>query len=262
MRVVSLNTGRNESDFFGRVDAMARGLVPLNPDVVFLQEVLSVPEQGIDTSQELARRLGMHHEHQPQRLKRRTLYGDRVSSTSGLAVLTRAPARSSTAVALPTVPEDGERVSQVIRIDLANASLILVNVHLTYLPGAEGDRLRSEQIRLTIEQIQQGEPARTAILAGDFNAAPGDVVFDNLASDGRFDFGPGPLGDLPATYLGGLLRESRTGGLAIDHIAVYHPHQSPSLKIAARFLALAAPDAESGMLASDHAAVVVDLVEI
>lgn len=71
MRVVSLNTGRNESDFFGRVDAMARGLVSLNPDIVFLQEVLSVPGEGIDTSLELARRLGMCYEHQAQRLKPR-----------------------------------------------------------------------------------------------------------------------------------------------------------------------------------------------
>jgi endonuclease/exonuclease/phosphatase family metal-dependent hydrolase len=262
MRVVSLNTGRNESDFFRRMDAMARGLVSLNPDVVFLQEVLSVPGERIDASLEFARRLGMHHEHQAQRLKPRVLYGDRVSSTSGLTVLSRVPARSLSSVVLPTVPEDGERVSQVVSLDLQTPSLLLVNVHLTFLPGPEGDKLRMEQIRLTIDEAERGGPARTVIVAGDFNAAPGDAAFDSLASDRRFDFGPGPLDDLPPTYLGGLVRASRTGGLAIDHIAVYHPLGTPSLRIAGRFLALTEPDVNSGVMPSDHAAVVADLVEI
>lgn len=261
MRVVSLNTGRNESDFFGRVDAMARGLISLNPDVLFLQEVLSVPGEAIDTALALASRLGMHYEHQPQRLKRRLLYASRVSSTSGLAVLTRMPARSFTSVELPTLPEDGERFSQVVSLDLP-LPLLLVNVHLTFLPGAEGEQLRIKQMRLTIEQAEQGAPARTVIVAGDFNTAPGDAAFDSLASDKRFDLGPGSIGELPATYLGGLVQESRTGGLAIDHIAVYHPHGTPSLRIARRFLALTKPDAEGGMLPSDHAAVVADLVEV
>jgi len=264
MRVVSLNTGRNESDFFGRVDAMARGLISLNPDVVFLQEVLSVPGERIDASLEFARRLGMHHEHQAQRLKPRVLYGDRVSSTSGLTVLSRVPAQSLSSVVLPTVPEDGERVSQVVSLDFPTMPLLLVNVHLTFLPGPEGDKLRTEQIRLTIDEAERelGGPVRTVIVAGDFNAAPGDAAFDSLASDRRFDFGPDPLDDLPATYLGGLVQTSRTGRLAIDHIAVYHPLGTPSLRIARRFLALTEPDAESRMMPSDHAAVVADLVEI
>lgn len=176
-------------------------------------------------------------------------------------MLTRVPARSLTSVALPTLPEDGERVSQVVSLDLPTPSLLLINVHLTFLPGPEGDQLRIEQMRLTIEQAKLSGPARTAIVAGDFNMAPGDAAFDSLAHDRRFDFGPVPLGNLPATYLGGLLQESRIGG-AIDHIAVYHPHGTPSLRIAKRFLALTEPDAEGGLLASDHAAVVADLVEI
>ena len=149
----------------------------------------------------------------------------------------------------------------MVSLDHPTQPLLLVNVHLTYLPGPEGDRLRIEQIRRTIEWVELDEPARTAIVAGDFNTAPGDSAFDSMVNDGRFDFGPGPLADMPATYLGGLLDVSRSGGLAVDHIAIFHPHRTPSLKIARRFLALTEPDAEAGMLASDHAAVVADLVE-
>lgn len=260
MRVVSLNTGRNESDFFGRVDAMASGLGALGADIVFLQEVLSVPDEGIDTSLELARRLGMSHAHERQRLKPRRLYGKSVSSTSGLTVLTRRPARSSTAIVLPSVPEDGERLSQVVEFDSKVGPLLLVNVHLTFLPGTDAERLRLEQIRLTMAQLGAGAPARTAIIAGDFNTAPGDMAFDYIADDARFDFGPEPLGALPTTYLGGLHKTSHATGRAIDHIAVYHPDGVPSLRIATRFLALTEPDAGSGVLASDHAAVVADLV--
>jgi endonuclease/exonuclease/phosphatase family metal-dependent hydrolase len=260
VRVVSLNAGRNESDFFGRVDAMASGFDALGADIIFLQEVLSVPVEGIDTSLELARRLGMSHAHEPQRLKPRRLYGKSVSSTSGLTVLTRLPARSSTAIVLPSVPEDGERISQIVEVDTEIGPLLLVNVHLTFLPGADADRLRFEQMRLTLAQAGGGAPARTAIIAGDFNTAPGDTAFDHMANDGRFDFGPGPLDALPSTYLGGLLETSHASGRAIDHIAVYHPDGVPALRIATRFLALTEPDAKNGVLASDHAAVVADLV--
>ena len=262
MRAVSLNTGRNESRFFDRLDAMARGLGALDADIVFLQEVLAVPSEGIDTALELARRLGMSHVHQPQRLKPRLLNGKSVTSTSGLAVLTRLPARCSAAIVLPSVPEDGERTTQIVEIDTETGPLLLINVHLTFLPGDDAERLRLEQLQLTMAQGTARKQAQTAIIGGDFNSAPGDTAFESIAGDGRFDFGPEPLRTLPATHLGGLLETSHATGRAVDHIAVYHPDGAPTLRIATRFLALVEPDVERGVRASDHAAVVADLVHV
>jgi endonuclease/exonuclease/phosphatase family metal-dependent hydrolase len=260
MRVVSLNTGRNEHDFFGRVDAIAQGLEALNADIVFLQEVLVVPEEGIDTSRELSRRLSMHHVHQPQRFKPRALYGRSAPSTSGLSVLTRHPVRSIKAIRLPSVPEDGERLSQVVELESDVGPLLLVNVHLSFMTGDDAERLRLEQMRLTIDEAEAEGPARTAIIGGDFNTAPGDMAFDWMSENGRFDFGPGPLTALPPTYLGGLVTTSRALAQAIDHIAVYHPDGAPVLKVSRRFLALTEPNLKTGIMASDHAAVVADLV--
>lgn len=38
MRIVSLNTGRNEGNYADRLDVMAEGLRKANADIIFLQE--------------------------------------------------------------------------------------------------------------------------------------------------------------------------------------------------------------------------------
>ena len=122
MRIVTLNTWKNEGDYARRLGLMARGLQALGPDVVCLQECFAA--QGFDTACALGKALGLFVAAQPARSKIRPHAGRPTLSTSGLAILSR----SSPAAAQ--------------RLDLVTPAgdLRLLNLHLTHLRGPATDR--------------------------------------------------------------------------------------------------------------------------
>lgn len=241
MRIVSLNTWKNEGRYRRRLDLMAEGLGELAPDVVCLQECFRA--DGFDTARHLANALRMDAAVEPARHKFRNHEGRRIESTSGLAILRHEGTFASGRLDLPSDPADGERIGQWAD---AAPGLRVLNLHLTHLRGPEAARLRSAQLACAIRDARQ--PHAGLLVAGDLNAAAHAPELALIA--GALDPQASP------TLQGARAGESPMGAAAIDHLALVSPG---GWKIANRFRALDLPDAD-GWFASDHAAVVIDLV--
>jgi len=240
MRIVTLNTWKNEGEYVRRLDLMARGLAALAPDVVCLQECFA--GGGRDTAASLASALGLNCYARPSRAKPRRHEGAVVASTSGLAMLSRLPAIAEGARALASDPADGERIAQ--RLDLAaeGRRLRILNLHLTHLSGLDSAGLRARQLADALCWAG-GDLAAGLVVAGDLNAGAADPALAALKAQVGFE---------AATFLGP--RADRDGP-AIDHLVLQH---SGGWRVASRLRALDEVDPE-GWLPSDHAAVVVDL---
>ena len=172
LKLVTLNTWKGEGDYPARLSAMGDLLQNLDPDLVYLQEVLAVPGSDIDTAQTLATRLGLHAVSHAARRKTR-LIGDQMrESTSGLAVLSRFDVRAAESVSLPSDSADGERIAQIVECDTGVPDLpplVAVNLLLSHLRNARS--LRQMQFAAACKVFAAG-PASSAVIAGDFNDDP------------------------------------------------------------------------------------------
>jgi len=260
MRVVSMNTGRNEGDYHARMALIAEGLAALGPDIVLLQECFASADGEIDATREIAGRLGLASACGPARLKVRHIGDAPVLSTSGLSVLSRHPIVTTAVHDLPQSPRDGERKAQVVTVRAAGGLVRIVNLHLTHLTGTAGDALRQSQISTVLDVLSTGpESAVPALIGGDLNAEPDSVVIRQLYNDRRCDPDPRGSAALPATYLGGLVG-ARGPGKAIDYVVAFNPAgASGRIHLRAISVAMTGPDTKLGLLPSDHAAVVADV---
>ena len=243
MRIVTLNTWKNEGDYARRLDLMARGLAALSPDVVCLQECFA--GAGRDTAARLAIALGLNGYARPSRAKPRPHEGTLVACTSGLAILSREPAIAESTYTLTSHPADGERIAQ--RLDLAaeGRRLRILNLHLTHLRGPESAALRARQLAAALDWAAADQDVGL-VVAGDLNAAATAPELAALNAQVGFD---------AATFLGARAEARGLARPAIDHLVLQTPG---GWRIASRFRALDEVDPE-GWLPSDHAAVVVDL---
>jgi len=263
MRVVSLNTGRNEGDYHARMALIGNGLATLAPDIVLLQECFASADGEIDATREIATRLGLASAGCPARLKVRHIGDAPILSTSGLSVLSRHPIVATVVHDLPQSPRDGERKALVVTVRAAGRLLRIVNLHLTHLTGDEGDALRQGQIAAVLDALSVGpEAAVPALIGGDLNAEPGSDFIRWLYNDMRCD--PDPRGRAPrtATYLGGLVG-TRSPGKAIDYVVAFNPAGAPTrIGVRAITVAMAEADPGTGLMPSDHAAVVADVAHV
>lgn len=240
MRIITLNTWKNEGPYERRLDLMAEGLAALAPDVVCLQECFLA--KGFDTASHLAAALGLEVTAAPARRKLRRHRGGDLESASGLALLHRQPLQAVGQLSLPASPRDGERIAQWA--DLAT-DLRLVNLHLTHLRGDGASALRHAQLDHVLCTLRT---SGALLLAGDFNARSSAPELSALA--GSLDPAAAP------TLQGGRAEQARPDAPAVDHIALVAPK---GWRIVRRFRGLDRPDAD-GWLPSDHAAVVADLM--
>lgn len=193
MRIVTLNTSKNEGWYEHRISLMAEGLAAPRPDIVCLQEVFETA--GLDTAARLGRALGLHATVQLARRKLRRHQEREVDSRSGLAILSREP------------PWISARIAQWA---LFGPDLGVLNLHLTHLRGNEAAALRGRQLACALRQGAQADAALVA--AGDFNAP---ATAAELA----------PLADsldrcVPPTLQGERAGRTPSGGPAIDHLAL------------------------------------------
>ncbi|MFN3524306.1 MAG: endonuclease/exonuclease/phosphatase family protein [Phenylobacterium sp.] len=253
MRVVTLNTWKNEGEYDRRLGLMGQGLAMLSPDVVCLQECFAA--EGSDTAEHLGRMTRMQVLARPARAKLRRHGQAEVACTSGLASLTRRPAAAEAACALTSHPADGERIAQRLDVAGEGGALRIVNLHLTHLRGPEAAELRGRQLGEALDWARRDWSG--AILAvGDFNAP---LEAEELAQALRQCEPPDrPEADHPrrATLLGPSVGQAPAFARTIDHALLFAPKRS--WRVRRRFLALDRPDAQ-GWFPSDHAAVVVDL---
>lgn len=242
MRIVTLNTWKNEGDYDRRVGLIAEGLAALHADVICLQECFS--GGGVDTVASLARALGMSARAAPSRRKLRAHGSRRVMSTSGLAILTRGPVQRAELCALVSDPRDGQRIAQHIDVSTRDHPLRVLNLHLTHLRDARAAAIRAAQVSAALEWATAGWSGGL-VVAGDLNATAFDSELALLA-----------LRPAPGTYHGPRIGTARSEGLAIDHCILQCPGD---WRVQATQNALDRPDGE-GWFPSDHAAVVLDLV--
>jgi len=251
MRIVTINTGRNVGDYVPRIRLLARRLRDLAPDIVLAQEVFASEDGRYDTAADIAGALGLALATAPARRKPRSVDGTSLMSTSGLAVFSRLPIVSGEAVPLPTSDADGGRVVQIVRVRTGVRTLRLINLHLSFLGGAEGDAMRTRQWQAVEDRLT--EHNLPTLVAGDFNAAPTAPLMRMLMGDSRFDFGPG-IAASPSTSFGGLLPGAGAGEV-LDYVF----SADPAIRILSRDVALREIDPALATAPSDHAAVVVDV---
>jgi endonuclease/exonuclease/phosphatase family metal-dependent hydrolase len=243
MRVVTLNTWKNDGDYLRRLPLMRDGLAALGPDIVCLQECFV--GGGEDTAAWLAAELGLALHAAPARAKPRPHLGADVESTSGLAILTRFQGATSAVSPLVSHPADGERIAQRLDCAVDGWPLRILNLHLTHLRGDRGADLRAEQFVQALAWAEQGLEGGL-IVAGDLNARARDPALAPIASL------PGLAGP---TLIGPRGEDVRETDEAIDHCVLLRPG---AWRAAPPIRALDQADTE-GWHPSDHAAVVVDL---
>lgn len=144
------------------LDAVARVINRLKPDLVALQEVDNKTERakGLDLTFELSRRTGMEG-----------VFGQAMPYSGGgygEAVLTRLPILGARNHPLPYVGEAEPRAALEITVPLANGeSLRFVGTHLDHQEDPEN---RLMQARRLVELY--ADSTGPVILAGDLNATP------------------------------------------------------------------------------------------
>lgn len=238
MRIVTLNTWKNEGDYRRRLQLMGDGLLALAPDIVCLQECFAA--DGVDTAGRLASELGFVAHLAPSRRKVRTHQGRDLGSTSGLAILARAQGVADR-LDLATHPADGERIAQRLDVEFEGRPLRVLNLHLTHLRGAQA--LRAQQLAEALAWAGEGLTGGL-VVAGDLNAQAVDAALAPLR-----------LGPRPGTLQGARIGDGPVGLAAIDHCVLHWPGP---WREAADVRGLDTPDAE-GWYPSDHAAVGLDL---
>lgn len=88
-------------------------------------------------------------------------------------MISRWPLRSLARIQLPEDSRDGERIAQVVLCATPIGPSVLINTHLSHLPGA--DELRQAQLATIIEWLRE-QNIEQALLCGDFNADPRSPV--------------------------------------------------------------------------------------
>lgn len=238
MRVVTLNTWKNEGDYPRRLRLMRDGLAALEPDAVCLQECFAA--KGFDTAGWLAAELDLVAYAAPARAKLRQHDGRNLQSTSGLATLVRGAAISSQR-ALPSNPADGERIAQRVDISVDGRPLRLLNLHLAHLRDAA--ELRALQLARALAWAGDGLLGGL-VVAGDLNATAAEAAL-----------GPLGLSPRPGTLQGPRADEARPRAAAIDHCVLLRPGGWREVAI---LRGLDTPDTD-GWYPSDHAAVGIEL---
>jgi endonuclease/exonuclease/phosphatase family metal-dependent hydrolase len=247
LRIVTLNTWKNDGDYPARLAAMAAGLRALAPDIILLQEVFRPPDGSADTGRDLSAALGLALAYAPARAKPRLWDGALAPSESGLAILVRGEVLASRSLPLPSCPRGGDRITILARLRVAQTDILAASIHLSHL--RHDDEGRRAQLHAIVSDPFWREPAALRLLGGDCNAPWTSPVFAGLRAS-LFPLHPAPE-TAPPTHP---LPPREKTGRAIDWLFSLGAPATP----AARGLALDAPD-PAGIWPSDHAAVWADL---
>ena len=175
---LTFGTSACDDDYRTRLTVMARELALLSPDILLLQDVFATADHRYNTAAHLARHLGLHYAFQPARPKIRHLDGRPIDSHCGLAVLTRHRLIASAKIDLPQDVRDGERIAQFVDLDIDGMRLLVINVRVSHLAGA--DALRRHQIERLAGAISGSHDFDTLLVGGDFNAGADDPLLAPL----------------------------------------------------------------------------------
>jgi endonuclease/exonuclease/phosphatase family metal-dependent hydrolase len=258
IRVVTINSWKGNGAYTRRLAAMASQLRFLQPEVICLQEALQSTDEQFDTAGYLARSLNMQMIYAPCRRKIRAVEGKQIDCHSGLAVLTSLPVCCSSITSLPSAAPDDERISHTVEIEAAGGPLVITNVHLTHLEGA--DALRCRQFIAAIEHGQPLDYSTTWLCCGDFNFAVEEALRQVERSTGwlPFDCYTAGGGQMPGATLpgGDLIRP----GKRLDYILGLVRESADVFLCDKSRIVLDHPD-NDGYFPSDHFGVMVEITQ-
>lgn len=167
MFIVTINAWKCEGDYDRRISNLSRHLSVLRPDLLFVQEVFVAPELDIDTGKRISWALPDHHFIPIAARSKLRRFDERdVVSLSGLCLFIKGEILGSAVLTLPPLPEDPDRVAQLIKVRVDGLVLQIVNLHLTHVRGANPHRVK--QLQFILDHIEPGP----VIIGGDFNSRP------------------------------------------------------------------------------------------
>lgn len=256
LRVLTLNTWKNEGDYEARIAAMGAGLAALDLDIVLLQEVFRTAAGTADTGRALAESLRMALAYAPARVKKRTWRGREVESESGLAVLVRGKIENVASLSLPSDERGGERIAMLADAFLANGLGVLVGC--THLSHLRGDSVRRrQQLETVLAHPRWREPADARVLGGDFNATRDTAELTWLAEHGVLQVNDVFSGTEPCAATHPVPAREGTLGRCIDFMFTVGRSTERVPTVSAASVALEMPI--DGVRPSDHAAVMAEL---
>jgi endonuclease/exonuclease/phosphatase family metal-dependent hydrolase len=240
VRIATLNLRNTADRWRARRRLLVRQLVALAPDVIALQELRILPDQGRWLAAEVARASGGASVY---RFYRRPKSGP-AGLWEGIGVLSRVPVVST---AWRDLGAQGRVVQLVTVRPPEDGVLDVYNTHL----GLGGEALRSAQAQRVLDWVDGRRPAPVVVL-GDLNARPGSPTIELLGS--RLRSAHLALhGSEPALTVPTPLRRRWTGeGSVLDYVFVND-------RVAVQGARIAFDETEGDLSASDHYGLVVDL---
>ena len=263
LRIVTINTGKCDGPYEARIAWLAEEAGRLRPDVLVCQEVFREESGQRDTLAALQRRLGLQASWAPARFKARECEGVSVEGWSGMAVLSRYPWAYIDILELPSDERDGDRVAQLGLLEVGDASVVIANVHLTYLRDA--DKLREAQLRAVLEHPLMQMRKAIRLICGDLNTRAGGPVLSRMLKSSEFGslidtytqgHGEPERGTLPPR---GQASESQA---CVDFIFSLADAEENHPVFTSSAVVLKNRDPSSGALPSDHYGVATTLVPL
>lgn len=271
VRILTWNLWWRFGSWEERRQAITAVLRETAPDVVGLQEVWSA--DGRNFAELLAKELGMEHVWAPAGLPPHWRGHTAPGLGVGNAVLSRWPVLESETRTLPTAggPEEG-RVALYALLDVPGSSVPFFTTHLHAAPAGSAVRCAqvAELARFVAEYAPRGR--FRPVVTGDFNAEPDS---DELRLFGGIKTAPA----VPGLAMIDLWRYAEPGrpwatwssangninhpadiDSRIDYIHLGMPDLSPRRPFSVRSVRLAGDRPVNGVWASDHLAVLADLV--
>jgi endonuclease/exonuclease/phosphatase family metal-dependent hydrolase len=258
MRVLSINTWKNDGDVPMRWARLARALRAFKPDILLLQEAFASQDTGESVAHYLAGALGCHLAFAPAREKERAHRGGTVASVSGLAILSSSEATGIQRIRLPTTDVGGERIALAASVNWREFVLRVACVHFSHIRGES--EVREAQMRRVLESLGGAWTQGPCLIGGDFNTTVDALqpTLDELSPGSCWRDILGELGcEQPTVPLPP--RPSRPGR-RIDNLILIEPRGAPALELRDGGLALNEPEpGQPRLFPSDHAAVWVEL---
>ena len=175
VRVATLNLFNKVGRWGERLPLVVEQLIELQPDVIALQEVDLIIDQGmalcrlVNATLKDSPRYRIYHMGRP----------GRAAHVQALAVMSRLPVDAHEG--LDYLLNDG--VAQRLRVRLEGGeALEFYNTHLYFPPEATAERLA--QAKTLLSWVDTWREAKTVVVAGDFNAYSGEPTLDLMK--GRF----------------------------------------------------------------------------
>ena len=208
VRIATLNARNTVDGWRRRRPLLVRQLLELDPHVVGLQELRSIPDQAVSIAREVKRQTESRVAFQRCRTYKTGLWG----FWEGLGLMSRLPVVDRASLGL-----GGQyRVAQRVTVRLPEGGVLEVyNAHL----ASKEESLRTAQAQRILEWMRSTSSA-PQVLLGDLNARPGSTTVELLSASLRSAHAAVHGCEPPKTVPTPLRRGATGDGSVLDYIFV------------------------------------------